>query len=244
MSGGTLMISRAVDWFPHIKRRLEELGFRNVSVTGEERDALVMAIRELKPDLVMMGAGFYQCATAYRMRELIKCFPGIYFAGVSIDGYPAELGMYFILNGARAFANAYDGPEHWYRGLKDIREGREYTSPEVQKRMDMRKEYPMAAWGITPRRLEVVRLICNGFRDIDMAETLQISMRTVENIKTEIYTALNVRNCNEVMRAALTLKLVKQEEIYFYPKDFVVNPMPDKALKKAVSMPPKTMRGK
>jgi hypothetical protein len=57
---------------------------------------------------------------------------------------------------------------------------------------------------------------------------MAISRSTVDNRKTEIYTSLNVRNTLELLRASLTLKLVKFEEIFFYPKGFTVNPQPVK----------------
>jgi hypothetical protein len=46
---GTLIVSRSLKLFPHIKQRFEELGFQNVEVTGEEKDSLNGLIREMRP---------------------------------------------------------------------------------------------------------------------------------------------------------------------------------------------------
>jgi hypothetical protein len=54
-----LIVSRAIKLFPYYKKSLEELGFKDVEVTGEERDSLDMAINELKPRLVLVGSAFY-----------------------------------------------------------------------------------------------------------------------------------------------------------------------------------------
>ena len=86
----------------------------------------------------------------------------------------------------------------------------------------------MPAGKITERHIEVIRLICNGYKDLDIADVLHISRSTVDNHKTDIFASLNVRNSNELIRVALTLGIVQLEEIYFYPKDFTVNPKADK----------------
>jgi hypothetical protein len=65
---------------------------------------------------------------------------------------------------------------------------------------------------------------------MDIAEIMSIAKSTVENHKTEIYTTLNVRNAMELIRTALTLEIVKLEELYFYPKDYSLNPQPEKKL--------------
>jgi hypothetical protein len=40
MKGGTLLVSKAVNWFPYFKMRLEALGFPDVHVTETEKDGL------------------------------------------------------------------------------------------------------------------------------------------------------------------------------------------------------------
>jgi len=44
MTGGTLLVTRWEKHFSYYKTRLEQLGFDNVHVTGEEKDSLNMVI--------------------------------------------------------------------------------------------------------------------------------------------------------------------------------------------------------
>ena len=225
------MISRAVNNHSHYKKRLEALGFPNVTLTALEKDALNSLIRDLRPSLVMIGARFYQCSTPFLMKELKQTFPKIKTAALCVGEYPADLAMYFILNGVNSYVTSFDGIDQWYKGLDEISKGREWISPAVVERIDLRKEYPSPAGKITDRHIEVIRLICCGYRDLDIADTLHISRSTVDNHKTEIFTSLNVRNTNELLRAALYLNYVKLDEIYFYPKEYTLNPKPDKQIK-------------
>ena len=224
------MVSRDIKNQSHIKKRLETLGFRDAAVTALEKDALNSLIRNTKPNLVMMGARFYQGCTPFLMKELKQNFPKIKMAALCIGEYPADLAMYFILNGINSYVTTFDGMDHWYKGLDEISKGREWVSPEVIAQIDSRKEYPMPAGNITERHMEVIRLICCGYRDMDIADVLHISRKTVDNHKTEIFTTLNVRNTNELMRTALYLGIVSLDEIHFFPKDFTLNPKPDKSL--------------
>lgn len=221
------MISREVKNHSFYKLRLEEIGFVNVTLTALEKDALDTLIDDLKPGLLMMGARFYQRSTPFMMGELKKRFPYITMAALSVGEYPADLAMYFILNGVSSYVTTFDGVDEWYRGLEEIRRGRDYIAPSVRERIDMRRVYPLPAGKITARQKEIMLLICNGFKDIEIADTLHISRRTVTTHKTEIFTSLNVRNTIELVMVANSLEIVEQQGMFFYPKNFVLNPLPD-----------------
>jgi len=231
MTGGTLMMSREVNNHAYYLKRLKELGFRNATITALEKDALYSLIDDVKPNLILIGARFYQCSTPYMLGELKKDFPNINMAALSIGEYPADLAMYFILNGGNSYITTFDGIEQWYKGLHDVRDGKDYISPAVKERIEMRAEYPKPAAVITDRQKEVILLTCNGFKEVEIADTLHISRRTVDTHKKEIFTALNVRSANELIRAALNLHIIELHDMFFYPKNFVLKPMPDKKIK-------------
>jgi len=230
MSGGTLVISREVKNHSYFQKRFEALGFPDVTLTALERDAQYFLIRDLQPSLVIIGARFYQCCTPFLMGELRKTFPEINMAALCLGDYPPDIAMYFILNGINSYINSFDGFEQFYKGLGEIAKGRDYISPAVVERIKLRREYPEPAGKITKRHKDIIRLVCCGFKDLDIAELMTIAKSTVENHKNEIYKSLNVHNAVELIRAALTLEIVKLEELYFYPKNLTVQPRPDKKL--------------
>jgi DNA-binding NarL/FixJ family response regulator len=250
MAGGTLVVSKAYKLHTYFKTRFEELGFEGVTVTGVEKDGLSMLIRDMKPRIVFMGCKFYQCCTPFMMADLHRQFPKLNIAAVSLSDFPDDLAMYFIVNGARSYVNMYEGMEEFYKGLKEIREGGEYISPGVRRRFEMRNIYPEPTGRLTDRQVEIARCVANGFTGVEIAETLGISERSVDSRKTEIYTAMNVRNENEVIRAALCLGIIKPDELQFFGGNFALKPLPEKkkkrtgkrakALTTATAMPPKT----
>ena len=228
MIGGTLLVSRAVKLHTRHKKRLEELGFKNVSVTSAERDGLNFVINELKPKLLIIGSGFYKCATPYMMSLLHKQHKKLNIAAVSIHDYPADLGMKFIINGINSYVNYYDGSDCFYEGLDNLRQGEKYISPSVQERIDIRQTLPSPADELSERELEVLRLLCNGFTSTEVAAELCISNRTVDFHKAELFNNLGARNESELIRIALYLGIVKIDELDFYGRNFILTPWPAK----------------
>ena len=213
---GTLLVTRSVNNQLYYKKELEKLGFQNVTVTSLDRDGLNMIIRDIRPDLLMMGARFYECSTPYMMGELKKEFPEINMAALSLEAYPPDLAMYFILNGIKSYSTAFDGFDKFFEGLKAINRGRKYISQSVQERMDMRILPVKISGKITLRHFDVLRLTCCGLYDEEVAETLYITRKTVYAHKREVCRMLNVRNSVELVRTALKMKLITEDELFFF----------------------------
>jgi DNA-binding NarL/FixJ family response regulator len=232
MASGTLVVSREVKNHLYYKQQLELLGYPDVTPTTREKDALKSLIDDLKPNLILIDAWFYQCCTPFLLGALKQSYPKIKMAVFSIGQYPTDLAMYFILYGAYAYISTSDGLITFLPNLAEIGKGKEYISPAVAERMSMRQNYPTSRVHITDKQREVIRLICNGYREKEIADTLYISRKTVNNHKTDIFTLLNVRNSIELVITALSLNLVNLDELNFRHSDFSINPKPNKKQKR------------
>jgi DNA-binding NarL/FixJ family response regulator len=229
MPGGTLVLIREKQLFPWLEKRLAELGFANVTISGEERDSLNSLIDAMKPRLVLIESDFYESSTPYMMGELLKIFPQLNIAAVSVFcKIPDDLALWFIYNGVKSYINFFEGPDEFYAGLNMVREGRAYISPGVRKRMNMRQESGAPAGNITARQMEIIRLLCNGFTGHEICGVLAISEATLYVQKTKLYTNLNVRNENELIRAALRCGWIKLDELRFFGREYTLNPIPEK----------------
>ena len=224
-------MSRETSLYEHFRKRFRQLGFNDFDITPDDRDALVMRIAETKPALVLVSSGFYSCSTPYMMGRLLKVFPGLNIAALSVyHKIPDDLAMWFIFYGVRSYLNLFEGYEEFYTGLKKIKNGEEYISPGVLACIEKRKEKPEPAAVLTPRQMEITRLLSNGFSGEEIAEVLNISRRTVETHKRELYLALNVRNENELIRTALFFGFINTGELDFYGGRYQLNPKPEKTM--------------
>ena len=230
MKGGTLVISRCIKNHGFYKERFEELGFASVTLTALDRDALNLHIYNIKPDLLIMGSRFYHGCTPFMMGELRRKFPRPKMASVVLGEYPPELAMYFILNGVNSYVTSFDGRDEWYKGINEVSRGRDYVSEDVINCIDKRRDYPMPA-RITARHKEVIRLLCNGWKDLEIADTLHISRNTVIHHKLDILTSLNCRSVIELIHIALITGMITLDELCFRNSEIILNPLPEIKIK-------------
>ncbi|MDR0474510.1 MAG: LuxR C-terminal-related transcriptional regulator [Treponema sp.] len=219
MTGGTLVISRMIKLHDRIKRRFEELGFTNVTVTGEEKDSLNCVINERKPRLVIIGSGFYRAATPYMTGRLLKDFPKLHIAAVSVSEYPDDVAAWFKWYGVKSYANLLEGYEEFHRGLQEIRQGREYVAPAVQRVLNESAEWKTPKANVPKRRREVLMLLCNGFSINEIGDCLHISRRTVDGHLEELYSSFCVHSREGLIRNAFCLGAVTKDDLCFYPRN-------------------------
>jgi DNA-binding NarL/FixJ family response regulator len=229
---GTLVVSRMNELFPQFKMYLENLGFKGVTVTDVEKDGLNMIIDEMKPWLLLIESDFYYCSTPFMMRRLLKRFPELNIAAVSIAKYPDDKAMAFIANGVKSYVDVLLGAEEFRKGLAAVRDGRSYVSPKVVKRIEMRPTDLKPAGEINEKFKELINLLYYGFQESEIADTLHLSRRTVDFYKTEIFTTLNVRSTVELMRVADELGIIEKDGVCFYPKNYTINPVPENKIGK------------
>ena len=225
------MVSRAENFHKHFKKRFEELGFANVTVTAVEGEGLKMLIDELKPGLVIMGARFHKTATPSMVADILQRFDGLNMAVVSVsfDRYPADYGMSFIANHVNSFIDILDGFDQFYFGLARVREGKSFISPSVQERIDIRDALPHEATPFTGREMDVLRFVHNGLYGNEIAEELCVSLRTVNFHKRQMYNKVCVRNEGELVRVAEHLKLISPDDPICFGRNFELSPLPIEA---------------
>jgi DNA-binding CsgD family transcriptional regulator len=202
--------------FPYIKRRFEELGFQDVEITGEEKDSLNRVVRDAQPRLLVVGAGFYQAGTPYMMGRLLQLFPKLNIAAVNVGGFPDCLAAWFIWRNVKSYVNLLEGFEEFHRGLQEVRRGRAYIAPKVRRLIDEFPEWPGTPNRVTDRQMEVLILLCNGFKAGHIGATLHISRATVNYILDRLYKTFHVNSREELIRVAFSLKLVTDKDLVFH----------------------------
>jgi DNA-binding NarL/FixJ family response regulator len=92
-------------------------------------------------------------------------------------------------------------------GVRRVAEGDSYLSPEVQQMLQQgaaKQPVPPELAALTPAELRVVQHIANGKTSREIAATLDLSARTVENYRTAICGKLNLSGPNAPLRYALS----------------------------------------
>jgi DNA-binding NarL/FixJ family response regulator len=80
----------------------------------------------------------------------------------------------------------------------------------LRRKPDALIEEPMDLDLLTPRQRDILRLVSVGHTNREIANMLQISVRTVEVHRFNLMRRLNVRNVAQLLRRALQLGLLSK----------------------------------
>ena len=217
---GTLIVTKKTSRHQDFKDKFESLGFKDVLVANEDRDALYFRIDKLKPDIIFMDAMFNCTATPYMIKKMIKNkifkFKNLNIAVFAVDEYPVKLGAKFIANGVKSYININDGETQFNEGLLCVGKGKEYISSSVEEWKSACNNLPEPSRILTERHIEVLRLFCSNLDRIQIAECLHISARTVDSHKSVIYQSLSSKVISELISIA-------EDAGFFTSKDLIFN---------------------
>ena len=96
--------------------------------------------------------------------------------------------------------------------LRTVANGRTFLSDDAQRAlMDewLETGNPDPGDRLTPRELEVVKLIAEAFNNRQIAETLKVSEKTVESHRANVFSKLGMRDRVELVRYAIRRGLVE-----------------------------------
>ena len=214
--GGTLAVSEAAELHAEFKTWLEKMGFADVAVTSQKNDALNTVICNKKPRLVLIDSWFYRNGTPRRIGELLRLFPKLNIAVVSLHDYPLSSAPWFIWEGAKSYLHLWEGYGEFKRGLQLVREGKAYIAPKVQHLIERCEELPDTKSKITKRQKECLVMLCCGLTHDQIAGVLNVSRSTVHNHLYSLYSAFHVHNRNEMVALAWEMELVTPRDIHLY----------------------------
>jgi len=204
----TLIVAREIELHPYYKQRLEEYGFINFEITDFDKDGLKMKIIELKPKLVMIEANFYETATPYMIRCLLDDFPDLNIAIVNIYKFSENKALRFLHYGVNSYVTKFEGIEIFNNGMKMLKNGKRFISPNMTKRIKESGELPPPVSRFTFRENEVFNELITGKKEKDIISIMHISIGTLHKHRERIYRAFGVDNRTELFFAALSAGLV------------------------------------
>ncbi len=193
-------------------------GHRVLAEAGTREEALRLAL-EIRPAVVLLDLSLPDGGGVDLIRELCAALPGVRVIVVSMHS-----GMEFMAESFRAGAVGYvvkeSAGERLCQALDAAARGEQYLdsaiSPKVIRGlMDYsgRKARPADASyaELTRREQQILRLLAEGQPPAEIAQTLFISRKTVENHRTNIMAKLGLRTSVELIRYAARLGLVEVE---------------------------------
>ncbi len=188
---------------------------RVVAEAGGVRDAIPL-VREKQPAILLIdmdlfdGTGFQLMETVQKESPQTRCAIITFLEDKDL----AEAAM---RKGAWGYIGKSAPPEELLAAIHAIGTGRKVLDPGVQsgERSVTRRIRPPEEEaenpcnGLTPRETEVLLLICGGYRSKEIGFDLDISSRTVDNHRANIYRKLGVQSEAELVRLAMRWNVIQ-----------------------------------
>ncbi|AYV31480.1 response regulator transcription factor [Streptomyces sp. CJ_13] len=186
-------------------------------VVGEAEDGAraVALAHELRPDVVVMDIRMPVLDGVRATEELARTLPASRVLALStfdMDEYVVAA----LRAGAYGFLPKDVSPEELIAGVHTVHTGEAAVAPRLLTRLISAyvraparpRPVTAAPAGLTPRELEIWRLLAAGFDNAEIAADLDISVSTVKNHITGIFSKLGVRDRAQAVIAAYESGLV------------------------------------
>jgi DNA-binding NarL/FixJ family response regulator len=187
------------------------------TVVGEAENGAeaVTVCEELKPDLVLMDIGLPGMNGIEATTELMRRSPSVKVVILSM--YDDENSVVSAIRaGARAFVLKKASSGELLDALRAVAQGGSYLSAQVSDRLltriqrgdlGTRERSPLEA--LSPRELQVLRLVAEGKTSKDIAGLLDLGLQTVRSYRKTMMKKLGVNNVAGLTQLALAAGLTK-----------------------------------
>jgi DNA-binding NarL/FixJ family response regulator len=195
-----------------VKTILERVADFKVMAEAENGTDAVQACKKLRPDIVLMDIGLPGMNGIEATEEILRHCPGTRVVILSM--YDDENSVVSaIRSGARAFVLKKASSNDLLDALRTVAKGGSYLSSQVSDRLltriqrgDLeRKEQPLE--GLSPRELQVLRLVAEGKTSKDIAVMLDLGLQTVRSYRKTMMKKLGVNNVAGLTQLALAAGL-------------------------------------
>lgn len=189
---------------------LKEHAFDVVGAVGDG-EKLIEAARRLRPDVIVTDLsmpGLTGLDVLMKLREE-RIDSRVVVLTMHND---AERATQALKAGASAFLLKESAGEELVTAIHQALQGRVYLTAAVTRavidRMADVGGQATTSSELTPRQIEVLRLIVKGQRMKEIAATLKLSTRTVETHKYEMMQTLGLHSTAELVRYAIERRLI------------------------------------
>ncbi len=190
-----------------------------VVAEAKNADEGVRAALHVRPDIVLLDISLPGRSGIDVAREIRGKLPETLIIIVSMFSRP-DLVMEAVEAGARGYVTKGSTPETLLQGIRSVAEGQFYLDGAASQelitalenkgskgRTVINNEYGQ----LSSREQEVLRMIAEGVPARDIAERLFISVKTVENHRTNILHKLGLKSTVDLVKYAARIGLIDVE---------------------------------
>jgi|HubBroStandDraft_6_1064221.scaffolds.fasta_scaffold51505_2 DNA-binding NarL/FixJ family response regulator len=210
------------DDHPVVRRGLSALlaadnGFRVVGEAADGAETLRL-VDELKPEIVVLDISMPEYNGLDVTRKLRRESPDVKVVVLTMH-FAEEVARECLRAGARAYVLKSDADEDLLEAVRAVRDDRPFFTPRIKDMFylgprscapgaprDAQGEIPIER--LTQREQEIVKMLCEGLSNKEVASQVGISTRTVESHRNNIMHKLQIGAFSDLVRYAVRHKVV------------------------------------
>jgi len=166
------------------------------------------AFQQKRPDVIVIDIKLPDVSGFELMRRIRKDDPDAKVIMFSMNDDPAFV-VRAVEMGAQGYVSKGDDPRLFVKAVRKVAAGERYISPQLAEAVTFAgaaiKANPAAL--MTPRELEILRLLARGAKIVEVALALGISYKTVANTTSLLKQKLGAKNHSDLVRIAVEMEL-------------------------------------
>ena len=191
-----------------IRRLVEEIPGLQVLAEANDGLELLSLLQHLNPDLVIADITMPGISGIEVTREIRKLYPEIKVLILTMHKRIEYL-QHVLSAGAHGYLLKEDSHDELAQAIETIRKGRIYITQSLSAGMSeyfsrlSNNEKPLIREPITEREKGILRLIAEGKSSREIADSLGISLRTVQNHRANMMQKLGAKKTADLIKYAV-----------------------------------------
>jgi DNA-binding NarL/FixJ family response regulator len=193
-----------------LKLMLQDIDKYEVIGEAANGKQFLQYIQHIKPDLVLMDINMPEINGIEASRKALERYPDLDILILSMLGeedYYNEL----VEIGVKGFLLKNSDPDELIKGIERILEGATYFSQDLLLHIlegKSRRDQILKDISFTSREKDVLILMCEGMTNIEIADKLFLSHRTVDRHKSNLFAKTGCTNSVALVMFAIKNKIV------------------------------------
>jgi DNA-binding NarL/FixJ family response regulator len=166
------------------------------------------AFSQKKPDVTVIDINLPDVSGFELMRRIRKDDPRAKIIIFSMNDDPAFV-VRAVEMGAQGYVSKSDDPRMFVKAVRKVAAGDNFITPQLAEAVTFSsaaiKASPVSQ--MSSRELEILRLLGRGNKIVEVADTLEISYKTVANTTSLLKQKLGAKNHSDLIRIAVEMGL-------------------------------------